>query len=118
MDNFIGELSTVLLKRESLLSKDPETGEKIFDIGIFCGVKDVVYGDISTWLNVLRSNGECVFIKDTLSAFRKHSSQNTYDLSVQMRRPLEFMGYITLSWLNGITLRRSLRDKQCLARNV
>ena len=113
IENFIGELSTVLLKRESLLSKDPETGEKIFDIGIFCGVKDVVYGDMSTWLNVLKSGGECVFIKDVLSAFRKHSAQNGDNPVVRARLPLEFMGYITISWLNGIFLRNFDEYKTC-----
>lgn len=111
--NFIGELSTVLLKRESLLSKDPETGEKIFDIGIFCGVKDVVYGDIGTWLNVLKSGGECVFIKKFLSAFRKHPAQNGYNPVVRTRLPVEFMGYITISWLNGVFLRNFDEYKAC-----
>lgn len=111
--NFIGELSTVLLKRESLLSKDPDTGEKIFDVGLFCGVRDVAYGDMGTWLNVLKSGGKCVFIKDTLSAFRKHPAQNTYDLFMQSRMPLEFMGYITISWLNGIFLRDFEEYKTC-----
>lgn len=112
--NFLGELSTSLIKKSSLLSKDPETGEEIFDIGVFCGVKDVAYGDIGTWLNLLKDGGKCVFIKDSLSAFRKHSAQNTYDPSVRVRLMIEFLGYINIAWLNNIYLRNYDEYKFCL----
>ena len=103
-ENFIGELSTVLLKRTTLLTKDPETGKELFDIGIFCGVKDVAYGDIGTWLNLMKSGGDCVFIKDTLSAFRQHPAQNTYDPIMRIRLYIEFMNYINIAWLNNVFL--------------
>ena len=101
-ENFLGELSTVLFKRESLLSKDPQTGEKIFDIGIFCGVKDVAYGDIGSFLNLFKDGGKCVFIKDCLSAFRQHSQQNTYNPLMRTRLFIEFMNYFTIAWLNNL----------------
>ena len=111
--NFLGELSTVLFKRESLLTKDPQTGEKIFDIGIFCGVKDVAYGDIGSWLNVFKNGGACVFIKDYLSAFRQHSQQNTYNPLMRTRLFIEFMNYITIAWLNNLYLRNYEEYKLC-----
>ena len=111
--NFLGELSTVLFKRESLLTKDPQTGEKIFDIGIFCGVKDVAYGDIGSWLNLFKDGGECVFIKDYLSAFRQHSQQNTYNPLMRTRLFIEFMNYITIAWLNNLYLRNYEEYKLC-----
>ena len=102
--NFIGELSTVLFKKSNLLSRDFETYEEIFDIGIFCGVKDVAYGDMGTWLNLLKYGGECVFLKDRLSAFRRHSQQNTDDPYILIRGRLEILLYSTISWLNNIYL--------------
>ncbi len=102
--NFIGELSTVLFKKSNLLARDFETYEEIFDIGIFCGVKDVAYGDMGTWLNLLKYGGECVFLKDRLSAFRRHSQQNTDDPYVLIRGRLEILLYVTISWLNNIYL--------------
>ena len=77
--NFLGELSTGLCRRKNLLTKDAETGDEIFDIGVFCGVKDVAFGDVGTWLNLLKSNKSCVYIAEPLSAFRRHDAQNTYD---------------------------------------
>lgn len=112
-NNFIGEMSTVLLKKDTLLTKDPETGKEMFDIGVFCGVRDVAYGDIGTWLNLMRSGGDCVFIKDPLSAFRQHSAQNTYDPHMRTRTYLEMMNYITIAWLNNVFLRNWDEYKFC-----
>ena len=111
--NFLGELSTSLIKRSSLLSKDPDTGEEIFDIGIFCGVKDVAYGDFGTWLNLLKYGGECVFIKDSLSAFRRHSAQNTDDYFIRVRLLIEMFSYITIAWLNNVYLKNFDEYKFC-----
>ena len=112
--NFLGELSTSLIKKSSLLSRDPETGEEIFDIGIFCGVQDAAYGDIGTWLNLLKYGGKCVFIKDTLNAFRQHPAQNTYNHSTRVRLMIEFLGYINIAWLNNIYLHNYDEYKFCL----
>ena len=100
----MGELSTGLCRRKDLLTKDAVTGEKIFDIGVFCGVKDVAFYDVGTWLNLLKSNKNCVYIQEPLSAFRTHDAQNTYDPFIQMRMVVELMGYITISWLNNLFL--------------
>ena len=102
--NFLGELSTGLCRKKDLLTKDAVTGEKIFDIGVFCGVKDVAFGDVGTWLNLLKSNKQCVYIKEPLSAFRRHAAQNTYDPFMQMRMVVELMSYTTISWLNNLFL--------------
>lgn len=100
--NYIGELSTVLLKRKDLLTEDPLTGKKIVDVGTFCGVKDLAFGDVGTWLNVLKTGKNCVFIKDLLSAFRRHSAQNTYDKFMKLRLKSEFINYFTISYLNEV----------------
>lgn len=102
--NYLGELSTGLCRRKDLLTKDAVTGEKIFDIGVFCGVKDVAFGDVGTWLNLLKNGKQCVYIKEPLSAFRTHDAQNTNDPFIQMRMVVELMGYITISWLNNLFL--------------
>ena len=102
--NFLGELSTGLLRRKDLVTKDAVTGEKIFDIGVFCGVKDVAFFDVGTWLNLLQSNKHCVYISEPLSAFRRHDAQNTYDPFIQLRMVVELMSYITISWLNNLFL--------------
>lgn len=111
--NFLGEMSTSLIKRSSLLVKDPETGENFFDLGIFCGVKDVAYGDIGTWLNLLKNGGECLFLKDSLSAFRQHPAQNTYDPAMRVRLMIEMFNYITISWLNNLYLKDFDEYKFC-----
>lgn len=102
--NFLGELSTGLCRRKDLITKDAVTGEQIFDIGVFCGVKDVAFGDVGTWLNLLKTNKQCVYIKDPLSAFRHHEAQNTYNPFIRMRMVVELMSYITISWLNNLFL--------------
>ena len=111
--NFIGELSTALFKKSAILSRDSETHEEIFDIGIFCGVKDVAYGDIGTWLNLLKNGGDCIFIKEPLSAFRKHAAQNTYDLSLRVRLMIEFFNYINIAWLNNVYIHNYDEYKFC-----
>lgn len=76
----------------------------MFDIGVFCGVKDVAYGDIGTWLNLFKAGGECVFIKEALNSYRSHPAQNTYDLSIRLRLILEWLNYLTIAWLNNVFL--------------
>ena len=78
-------------------------------------MKDIAYGDIGTWLNLLKSGGECVFIKDCLSAFRTHLAQNTYDPFMKTRTYLEMMNYITIAWLNNVFL-RSWDEYKCCCR--
>lgn len=111
--NFLGELSTVLFKKESLLTKDPQTGEKVFGVGVFCGVKDRVYVDIGNWLNLFKNGGACVFIKDCLSAFRQHPNQETFNPLIRSRMFIEFMNYITIAWLNNLYLRNYEEYKFC-----
>ena len=111
--NFLGEMSTSLCKKSVFLTKNPETDKIIFDIGVFCGVKDMAYGDVGTWLNALKSGGQCVYIKDCLSAFRSHAAQNTHDPYIRLRLPLEMMGYINIAWLNNLYLHNFDEYKAC-----
>ena len=114
--NFLGELSTCLIRKEDILTLNPLNGEKIFDIGVFCGVKDVAYGDIGTWLNLLKAGGECIFIKDILSAFRRHSAQNTNDPYILIRLNLEWLNYLTIAWVNNIIFHDWEEYKLCCRR--
>ena len=105
MKNILGELSTALMRKSDLILRSPITGKNIFDIGVFCGVKDRAYGDMGTWLNLLKSGGKCVFMKDVLNTSRRHYSANTNDPWIRVRLYLEWLNYLTLAWLNNIYLR-------------
>lgn len=104
--NLLGYISVGLFKKKDLLTKDAETGEKIFDMGIFGGVKDFAHGDLGTWYNLLKSGGDCVFISNPLSTYRTHSSptRNSNNSEILIRLYVEKIGYITIAWLNNIFL--------------
>lgn len=95
--NFIGEYSTVLLKKKDLMTVNGE-----YDIGIFYNYKEKSMGDTSTWLNILKDNRKLVFIKDTLSAFRKHENQNTFKPFVRLNIALDWLCLSTLAYQHGI----------------
>ena len=59
-------------------------------------------GDTSTWLNILKDNRKLVFIKDTLSAFRKHENQNTFKPSIRLNIALDWLCLSTLAYQHGI----------------
>ncbi|MBP1930821.1 glycosyltransferase family 2 protein [Ammoniphilus resinae] len=81
--NFIGEPSTVLFRKKAL--KEP--------FGVFKGVRAEYSVDLATWLNLL-SRGKAVYLVETLSYFRKHSSQLS-------KHPLGKI-FRTIDWLNLI----------------
>lgn len=95
--NFIGEYSTVLLKKKDLMTVNGE-----YDIGIFYNYKEKSMGDTSTWLNILKDNRKLVFIKDTLSAFRKHENQNTFKPSIRLNIALDWLCLSTLAYQHSI----------------
>ena len=114
--NYIGELSTVLLKRADLLTEDPLTGKEIVDIGIFCGVKDLAFGDVGTFLNVMKTRKNFVFIKDFLSAYRRHPAQNTFDKFIGFRLGVEMMNYLAIAYLNDVFIHSWDEYKLCIVR--
>lgn len=92
-NNFIGELSTVLIKKDLL-----SVGFNKFFIGIFSGFRDIAHGDVGTWLNLLEQ-GKCVFISEVLSAYRMQDEQNSNDINIIINSVLEWFNYLTISWL-------------------
>ncbi len=114
--NFLGEMSTVLFRKKLLKFKDPDTGEEIYSTGCFYGISGSVYGDLDAWLNILRQGGDCVFIAETLSAFRRHEAQNTYDPYVRTRLPLDMLHFITIAWLNNAFLHSVDEYRYCVSK--
>lgn len=102
LQNFIGEMTTALFKKKDILVRSYVTGETFYAIGCFCGITDKAHGDLSTWFNILKNGGSCVFISEYLSAFRRHGAQNTFDPMIRINLPLDFLSFITISWLNNI----------------
>lgn len=99
MANIIGELTTVLLRKKFLKQKQEDTR---YRVGIYCGVVDTEFADISTFLEMCRAGRSCMFLKDTLSAFRIHPEQNTGKLNVAFGGLMEWFDYLVLSWVNGV----------------
>jgi len=97
-NNIVGEQSTVLLRKALL-----RCGET-YDVGIFYGYQDVSMGDISTWLELLRDGHVCVFLGETLSAFRNHARQNTHRPKTRLLCYLDWMNLAVLAYLHGTYL--------------
>lgn len=95
--NFIGEYSTILLKKKDLL-----VGNGNYDIGVFYNYKEKSMSDISTWLNILKDDKKLVYIKEPLSAFRKHENQNTFKPSIRLNIALDWLCLSTLAYQHGI----------------
>lgn len=91
--NYIGEMSTVLL-RKSLLKQN--NGE--FLTGYFCGFWDMANGDVASFLDIARQGKQCVFLHDTLSCFRRHSGQKTFNNLIIVDSITDWLNYITISW--------------------
>lgn len=106
INNFIGETSTVLIKK-SLLRYNQG-----YMIGFYCGIRDMAYFDISTWLELGIKGGQCVFINERLSAFRQHDQQNTVKLDMQFKFVLDFFSFIVLSWLNNTYIKTEKHYKE------
>lgn len=89
--NYIGELTTVLLRKKLLKQSNGE-----YLMGCFNGIRDKANGDVATWLDVARQGKNCLFLREVLSAFRKHSGQNTYNLSIIINSIIEWLNYVTI----------------------
>ena len=112
--NFIGELTTALFRKKDVLTKNPRQGEPSFVIGRFCGVYSKSYGDMDTWLEILKSGGDMVFIAESLSAFRHHEAQNTNNPSTRIQLPLDCLTFIVIAWLNNVFFRDNKDFYYCL----
>lgn len=112
--NFIGELTTVLFKKKDVALKNPAPGANRFAIGNFCGVYSRSYGDLDTWLEILKSSGNLIFMSESLSAFRQHAAQNTYNPNTRITLPLDALNFITLAWINNVFFRDVNEFNYCL----
>lgn len=94
--NYIGEHSTVLIRRECLQLKNSE-----LDIGRFWGIKDWNIGDISTWLDICRKK-DFIYIHEALSEFRLTllESQNSNDEEMNIEAKFEYLLMTVMAWLN------------------
>lgn len=100
--NYIGEHSTVLLRKEDLKISDNR-----YAIGIFCDYKDNSMGDISSWLNILKGNRKLAFIQEKLSAFRRHEKQNTFKPEIQINSLIDWLCFITVSYNNKVFIKKA-----------
>ena len=89
--NYIGELTTVLLRKKLLKQNNGE-----YLMGCFNGVRDKANGDVATWLDVARQGKNCLFLKDVLSCFRRHSGQNTYNVTIIVNSIIDWLNYVTI----------------------
>ncbi len=110
--NFLGELSTILFKKKDVAFRDNK-GNKVYEIGNYCGITGTVYGDLDTWLQILKSGKDCVFMHECLSAFRQHAAQNTFNPRTRTHLPLDALGFCTISWLNNAFFRNIDEYKYC-----
>ena len=113
--NFIGELTTALFRKtDVLLKKHLFDEKKLFAVNQFCGVRSVSYGDMDTWMEILKSGKDMVFMSESLSAFRRHAAQNTYNPNTRIALPLDALNFITTAWLNDTFLRNEDEFRYCL----
>ncbi len=110
--NFLGELSTVIFKKSDVAFKDNK-GNKVYQIGCYCGITGTVYGDLDTWLQILKTGKDCVFMHECLSAFRQHAAQNTFNPYTRAHLPIDALGFCTISWLNNLFFRNVDEYKYC-----
>ena len=99
MANIIGELTTVILRKRLLKQRIDDLP---YHIGIYCGIADTEMADVSTFLEMCKGGRSCMFLRDTMSAFRMHSGQKTGKPGVVIGALMEWMDYLVLSWLNDI----------------
>ena len=113
--NFIGELTTVLFRKNDVLLKNYRLDEKKwFSVNSFYGIYSASYGDLDTWLEILKSGKDMVFMSESLSAFRKHAAQNTYNPNTRIALPLDALNFITIAWLNDVFFRDESEFHYCL----
>ena len=110
--NFIGELTTVLIRKRDLIVKNAK-GEKMFAHANFCGVSSRIYGDLDTWYNVLKNGGYMVFIAESLSAFRHHPEQSTHKPLTRVNLPVDAINFVTIAWINNCYLRNEEEYLYC-----
>ncbi len=110
--NSIGELTTVLFRK--INAKAADNMKMRYAVGNFCGVSSRTYGDLDTWLNILKNGGDLIFMAESLSAFRKHEAQNTYNPQTRINLPLDALMFLVIAWLNDAFFHDVNDFKYCL----
>lgn len=88
--NFVGEPTTAMFRKAD-----------IEDYGVFNGKKYSCLVDVSMWIQLL-SKGKCMYITETLSYFRIHSTQNTQKMDIQPVGMVEWKNLIQDSYTKGL----------------
>lgn len=89
--NVIGEPTTVLFRKKDIENK----------FGFYNGKQYRCLTDLAMWMKLL-SKGNAVYLPDTLSYFRVHSSQNSKDTELMLLGTLESYSIIRAAFENGI----------------
>lgn len=97
LDNFIGEPTTVLIKKSnfSVLYGENSGRFAVYQNVIFCMLSDMI-----TWLEFCRK-GDVAFIAEELSAFRVHSGQKTWFPLVRISLCMDYFEFISLAYLKN-----------------
>lgn len=98
--NFIGELTTVLIRKNDLWQERLNEHR----VGYFFGMQDRSMWDVSTFLELGQKNPKVVFINECLSAYRSHEHQNLADPQMRVTLVLDWLSLICLSYGNRIYL--------------
>ncbi|MEE1362419.1 MAG: glycosyltransferase [Selenomonadaceae bacterium] len=96
--NYIGENSTVLLRKENVY----RTQYNIYDIGYYWNIRENCLGDITTWLDISRYKN-FIYINRPLSAFRLTTSneQNSNNVNIQVEIKITYLLVTVMAWLNN-----------------
>ena len=89
--NFVGELTTMLLRRQDALN-----------FGEYYGVPDRSMWDVSTALEISRTGKYCLYLAEKFSAFRHHKTQNSNNPGVLLVCHLDWLAFLTVSWLHDV----------------
>ena len=96
--NFIGELSTVLIRRKDFY----RDCVKKLSPGYFLGVKDRTMWDVSTYLEICKDGRGLVLIREPLIEFRlAGKNQNTFNANIRIDLLLDWLAFITIAFLKN-----------------
>ena len=95
--NFVGELSTVLIRRKDFYRACVNK----LSPGYFIGVKDRTMWDISTYLEACKDGRGLVFLREPLSAFRlSGKGQNTYNQSIKIKSGMDWIAFVAMAYIS------------------
>ena len=96
--NFIGELSTVLIRRKDFY----RACVKKLSPGYFLGVKDRTMWDISSYMEICKNGRGLIFIKQPLSSFRMAGeNQNTYNGNVRLNIVIDWLSFVITAYIQN-----------------